>query len=141
MKGRSAQFAARRPVTARPRGCLVARILVVDDDRQFRRAVRVVLTVHGHAVTEAANGSEALEQLKTAPQDLVLLDWQMPVTGGAETCVAMKAFSQTPVIVLSARDRSREARAFGLSGSLTKPVDTDTLLDCIDMALRGGEAT
>ena len=114
----------------------VARILVVDDDSQFRRVLRIALTASGHQVCEAANGFEALSKVRASPLDLVLLDWQMPGMAGEETCRAMRRFSRAPIIVVSALDRSREAAAYGLDGSLTKPVEIDVLLGRIDSALR-----
>jgi DNA-binding response OmpR family regulator len=66
---------------------------------------------------------------------LVLLDWQMPRMNGEETCRAIRAISHVPVIVVSAMDRTTEARPYGVSRSLIKPVDIDALLDGIAFAL------
>jgi CheY-like chemotaxis protein len=125
----------RREPQRHGRSLPLARVLVIDDDPQFRRAARLALTVWGHQVSEAADGFEAMEQMRASAPDLVLLDWQMPGMGGEETCRAMRAVSQVPIIVVSAIDRSKEALAHGLSGSLTKPVAATTLLNCTDRAL------
>ena len=87
-------------------------------------------------MSEAANGSEAVERMRTSALDLVFLDWQMPVMGGAETCRAMRAISDVPIIVVSALDRTKDALVAGALGSVTKPVDVDVLLGCIDLAAR-----
>ena len=118
----------------------MAKVLVIDDDPQFRRVVRVALTAYGHEVSEAANGFEALERMKASTVDLVLMDWQMPGMASEETCRALRAVSRVPIFIVSALDRSKEALAYGLSGSLTKPVDVGALLECIDIALKGGAA-
>jgi two-component system, OmpR family, KDP operon response regulator KdpE len=114
----------------------LAKVLVVDDDPQFRRTLRLALTVYGYQVGEAANGFEAMEQMCTSSVDIVLLDWQMPGMGGEEVCQAIRAVSRVPIIVVSAFDRGKEAQAHGLSGSLTKPIHIDTLVRSIDFALR-----
>jgi two-component system KDP operon response regulator KdpE len=113
----------------------LAKILLIDDDPQFRRTLRIALSVRGHEVGEAANGLEALKQLRTSTPDLVLMDWQMPGMNGGGTCQAIRAVSEVPIIVVSAFDRTKEALAYRLSGSLTKPVEIDTLLASMDSAL------
>ena len=62
------------------------RILVVDDDPQIRRVMKVTLTGQGYEVDDAKNGEEALEKLREHRFDLVLLDMNMPGMGGLETC-------------------------------------------------------
>ncbi len=117
----------------------MARILIVDDDPQSRRIMRIALTVNGHEITEASNGAEALNRIPKSEFDLVLLDWLMPVMGGEETCRAIRAVSEVPVIVVSARDRAKDALAAGAFASLTKPVDIRVLLGCIEVALNHRE--
>lgn len=112
------------------------RVLVVDDDANFRRVVGIALRLRGYEVKEAGGGPEAMREVTGSPPDVVLLDWQMPGMDGEQTSRAIRAVSGVPVIVVSALDRSKEARAYGLSGSLTKPVDIDTLVAGIDSALR-----
>ena len=67
------------------------RILVVDDDPQIRRVMRVTLTGQGYEVDDAKNGESALEKLREQRFDLVLLDMNMPGMGGLETCRAIRA--------------------------------------------------
>lgn len=118
----------------------MARILITDDDESYRRVVRVALTVRGHEVKEASNGFEAVEQMKRDPADLVLLDWQMPGMGGEEASRALREISDAPIILVSAADRSDEAKALGLDGALRKPVDFGVLVGMIEATLApGGE--
>jgi CheY-like chemotaxis protein len=63
----------------------LARVLVVDDDLQDRRVVRIALTVRGYDVREAANGFEALDEMRLAVVDVILMDWLMPGMDG-EAC-------------------------------------------------------
>ena len=68
-----------------------ATILVVDDEPQIRRVMRATLTAQGYAIVEARDGQEALEKLRSERPDLVMLDMNMPVLDGLETCRAMRA--------------------------------------------------
>ncbi len=92
--------------------------------------------MNGHEVSEAANGAEALDRIRTSVFDLVFLDWQMPMMGGEETCRAIRAFSDVPIIVVSARDRSSESLLSGATASLTKPLNIEALLISINSALK-----
>ncbi len=81
------------------------RVLIVDDEPQFRRAVERALTLEGYEVGEAANGREALEAQAAEPADVVVLDVLMPRLDGLETCRRLRAGGdQTPVLMLTARD-------------------------------------
>src|SRR5262249_50665440 len=69
------------------------RILVVDDDPQIRRVMRVTLTGQGYEVDDAKTGESALEKLREERFDLVLLDMNMPGMGGIETCRSIRGHS------------------------------------------------
>jgi CheY-like chemotaxis protein len=114
----------------------LAKVLIVDDDSQFRRVMRLALSAGGHEATEAANGREALDRMKVTIINVVLLDWQMPVMGGEETCRAIREISDVPILVVSAYDRSEVASLSGANASLTKPLDIDVLLGSIDSVLK-----
>ena len=78
------------------------KILLVDDERAIRLAVRTALTREGMQVTEAADGSEALELLKKQQFHLVILDVMMEHVGGYDVLQAMRAAGDhTPVMMLS----------------------------------------
>ncbi len=81
-----------------------ARILVVDDDPQIRRVMRVTLTTQGYEVVDAKTGDEALEQLRHGRTDLVLLDMNMPGMSGLECCRLIRAQSEIAIIMLTVRD-------------------------------------
>ena len=81
-----------------------ARILVVDDDPQIRRVMRVTLTAQGYEVDDAKNGEAALEILRNERFDLVLLDINMPGIGGLETCREIRAQSEIAIIMLTVRN-------------------------------------
>ena len=80
------------------------RILVVDDDPQIRRVMRVTLTGQGYEVDDAKSGEAALEKLRDERFDLVLLDMNMPGMGGLETCRAIRGQSEIAIIMLTVRD-------------------------------------
>lgn len=107
------------------------RILVVDDEPQARRVLRAALVAQGLEVTDAASGEEALERLRDEPPDVVLLDLKISGMGGLEACREIRASSDVPVIVESAR-KSREDRtaAFeaGADQFVHKPCGIDELL-------------
>lgn len=115
------------------------KVLIVDDDSQFRRVVRIALMAHGHEVNEAANGQEALDKMNARTPDVVLLDWRMPVMNGEESCRAIRAACAVPIIVVSALNRGNEALSVGANGFLSKPVDVGALLAGIEVCTGGGQ--
>jgi two-component system, OmpR family, KDP operon response regulator KdpE len=84
------------------------RVLVVDDDSQILRAVRMTLQARGYSVTTASNGETALSLLKEDVWDLVLLDLGLPGIGGQEVIQRLRTWSEVPVIVLSVREAQED---------------------------------
>lgn len=117
----------------------MARVLVVDDDLQYRRVVRIALTVRGYDVREAANGFEALDEMRLAVVDVILMDWLMPEMNGEAACRAIRASSSVPIIVVASSDRPLEALAAGADAFLRKPVTIHSLLAGIEAVLGAGE--
>ena len=113
-------------------------VLVVDDDLRNVFAITSILELYGLTVIHAASGHEGIETLRREPGiDLVLMDVMMPEMDGYATTAAIREipqFAQLPVIAVTARamqgDRDKSLAA-GASDYVTKPVDTDELLNCI----------
>jgi len=108
-------------------------VLVVDDSKVIRTAIREILEIGGLLVTEACNGKEALESVSNKVPDLVLLDVVMPdIDGIAVLKELRKSHSklQLPIVLVTSRDASREivqALDFGANDDVTKPIDFDVL--------------
>ena len=83
------------------------RILVVDDESQIRRVMRAILIPQGFDVDDAKSGDEALDRLRSAKYDLVLLDIDMPGMTGFETCRAIRAVSDMPIFMLTGRSEKK----------------------------------
>lgn len=112
------------------------KILIIDDQPQFRLALRLALGANGYEIREAASGSDALNLMQTEVPDLVLLDWQMPGIDGLQTCRAIRIGSEVPIImVTSKRGRRSQALAAGANDYLTKPFRVEDLLSRVESAL------
>lgn len=116
----------------------MSRILLVDDDPQFRRTLRLALNSHHYEVGEAANGQEALDAFAEHAPDLVVLDWHLPELSGIAACRALRSNSAVPIIMISANRRNLKQIAMeaGASDFLPKPFSLNELLSRIESALR-----
>jgi CheY-like chemotaxis protein len=120
------------------------RILIVDDKATSRELLHTVLERQGYAISEAANGQEALEKIRAEAPDLVLLDLQMPILNGYEVLDELRkdaAYTTLPVIALTASamqgDREK-ALAAGFTGYIAKPVTLSHLREKIQRLLGPG---
>jgi two-component system KDP operon response regulator KdpE len=115
------------------------RVLVVDDEPQIRRSLRVALRANGYDIEEAATGEAALDQVAARPPALVILDLGLPDMDGEQVCRRLREWTQVPVIVLSAHgDDAAKVRALdaGADDYVTKPFSVPELLARMRVALR-----
>jgi two-component system, OmpR family, KDP operon response regulator KdpE len=115
------------------------RVLVVDDEPQIRRVLRMALTGEAYEVEDARTGEEALEKLRVHRYDLMLLDWNMPGMGGLETCRQVRPTSDLAIIMLTIRDAEEDkvqSLDAGADDFITKPFSMPELLARIRAALR-----
>jgi two-component system KDP operon response regulator KdpE len=115
------------------------RILVVDDDPQIRRTMKTTLTARGYEVSDSRSGEEALDKLRLETYDLVLLDMNMPGSGGIETCRLIRSSSDIAIIMLTVRNSEKdkvEALDAGADDYVTKPFSTPELLARIRATFR-----
>ena len=116
-----------------------AKILVVDDEPQMRRALRASLNAHGYEVVEAQSGEEALRKLDAQVCDFVLLDMNLPGRDGLATCRTIRAGSEVPIIIVSIRSSERDKVAVLTAGAddyVTKPFSVPELLARVEAVKR-----
>jgi two-component system KDP operon response regulator KdpE len=116
-----------------------ARVLVVDDEPQIVRGLKVILTNAGYRVEEATTKREALDAVSVRPPDAIVLDLVLPDGDGIEVCTKIRRWSQVPVVVLSAvGDEHQKVRALdaGADDYVTKPFGSEELLARMRAVLR-----
>lgn len=119
------------------------KILIVDDEMHLARILQFTLEHAGYEAITAFDGREALDALDRDKPDLVILDLMLPIVDGYKICNIMKndkRLSDTPVIILSARDFGREELDEPLNADLLmeKPFNTEHLLNEISRLLDRG---
>jgi two-component system KDP operon response regulator KdpE len=122
----------------------VTRILVVDDEPQILRAMRINLRARGYDVDVAADGGTALKSAAARPPDLVVLDLGLPDIEGTEVIRGLRGWTTVPIIVLSGRADSADKVAAldaGADDYVTKPFGVDELLARIRAVTRRMGAT
>ena len=112
------------------------RVLVVDDQRKVLRFVEIGLKLRGFKVVTTTSGKEALELIRSARPDIMLLDIVMPGMDGFEVLRQLRAFSQLPVIAFSASIANYdEAIRLGANDFMSKPFKADDMVSRINAFL------
>ena len=113
--------------------------LIIDDEVQIRRLIRLTLEAHGYRVFEAGTGQEGLLEAAQRRPEIVLLDLGLPDLDGVTVLKRLREWSHVPVVVLSVRDREADKIAALDSGAedyVTKPFSTPELLARLRAAQR-----
>ena len=122
-------------------GCGALRVLVVDDNPVNLRLATVIVKRGGHRPVQAPDGRQAVDRYREEPVDLVLMDCQMPVMDGFEATRRIRELEEregrrrVPVVALTAgafEGGERRCRDAGMDGYLSKPIDPERLLACIE---------
>ncbi len=116
-----------------------ALVLVVDDEAQIRRFLRISLEANGYRVDETNNGQDAIDKAAQLRPDLIILDLGLPDMDGFEVLKRLREWTKTPVIILSVRDENRDkisALDAGADDYLSKPFSVEELMARIRVAQR-----
>ncbi|MGB2621692.1 MAG: response regulator transcription factor [Candidatus Acidiferrum sp.] len=116
-----------------------ATLLVVDDEPQIRRVLRITLFNAGYDVVEAKNGQESIERVLRERPDLILMDFNLPDMSGPEACRKIRSGFAGPIIMLTVRNSQRdkiEALDSGADDYVVKPFEMGELLARVRAALR-----
>lgn len=119
-------------------------ILVVDDEPTLRETLAEALEADGYAVVQAGDGRAALEQFRSHPPDLVLLDLMLPELSGLEVARQIRAESSVPIVMLTARDAELDkvvGLEMGADDYVTKPFSLRELSARVRAVLRRGESS
>ncbi len=121
-------------------------VLIVEDDRNIAELLQLYLEKEGYAVTIANDGGQGLDKFRAIQPDLVLLDVMMPVMDGWAVCKAIRAESQIPIIMLTAKgetDDKVQGLKAGADDYVTKPFEMKEVLARVEAVLRrtGSAAT
>ena len=114
-------------------------ILVVDDESRIRSIIKKYAEFEGHTVTEAADGMEAVHFCRSASFDIIIMDIMMPELDGFSACREIKKFSQTPIIMLSARGEEYDkinGFELGVDDYVVKPFSPKELMLRIEAVMK-----
>ncbi|MGE5403977.1 MAG: ATP-binding protein [Candidatus Saccharibacteria bacterium] len=113
-----------------------ARVLVVDDDANIRRLLKIELELQKYQVFEASSGIEAISQARTCHPDLILMDVMMPDMNGFDVASVLKNNAETaniPIFIISVVEDRAKGYRIGIDGYFSKPIDTALLLEQIGL--------
>lgn len=113
------------------------KVLVVEDENDLRRMMKILLEIHGFIVIEAADGYEAVEKALVEFPDLILMDMAMPVMGGLDSARTIRRHEEldaTPIVALTAYGTfyDQRAREAGCIDVLHKPLDFSKLKPMVE---------
>lgn len=117
----------------------MVRILLVEDDKNIQNLLNLELRHNGYQIDSAYDGKEAMEIFSKNKYDIILLDLMLPKKSGKELCSEFKNLSDTPIIVITAKDSvldKVELLDLGANDYICKPFDIEELLARIRVALR-----
>ncbi len=118
----------------------MAKILVIDDDDEFRKMIRILLELNKYTVDTAEDGYKGLEKIKNSDYDLILLDVMMPGISGFDVCYTIRIKNpEVPIILLTAKGEKEDLVAginAGANDYITKPFETEVLLAKIKSLIR-----
>lgn len=118
---------------------LQPKILIIDDEIQIRRLLRISLSAHGYEIHEADCGAKGIEAVALVKPDLVLLDMGLPDMKGIEVIRSLREWTETPIIIVSVQENETdkiEALDHGADDYVVKPFGIGELLARIRTALR-----
>ena len=113
------------------------KILIVDDDKDFLKALTIVLEDKGYSIVAATDGAQALELARTESPNLILLDIMLPGMNGFKVCRFLKFdenYKDIPIIIISAKadqEDKRLGKQMGTELYITKPFENEELLHAI----------
>ena len=116
---------------------MTKKVLLVEDETDLRKMMKILLEIYGYSVIEAADGYEAVEKAVAEAPDLILMDMAMPVMGGLDSCRTIRRhedLNDIPIIAVTAYgdfygDRARDA---GCTDVIQKPLDFGQLKPLVE---------
>ncbi|HRK88717.1 MAG TPA: response regulator transcription factor [Anaerolineales bacterium] len=118
---------------------MAAKVLVIDDDIAITELMSMLLKTHGFDVMTTNNGSDGVKMVQEKAPNVVLLDLMMPDMDGWQVCKAIRGFSNTPILILSAINDPRMVASIldaGADDFLVKPVPSGVLVAHIRKMVR-----
>lgn len=117
--------------------------LIIEDDQNISELIRLYLEKDGFEVTEAANGALGISEFERVRPDIVLLDLMLPVLDGWDVCREIRASSNTPIIMLTAKTETPDVVSgleMGADDYITKPFEAPALIARVHAVLRRSES-
>ena len=121
-----------------------ARVLIVDDENQIRKMLKVALSAHGYELAEAATGRDGLNQTALFHPDLIILDLGLPDIDGLSVLQQIREWTRIPIIILSVKEMENDKIAaldLGADDYVTKPFNMGELLARMRVAIRHAAKT